>query len=379
MKPTLPVSIGLACALLAMPAVVTAAEVPKSAQKIFKKLKLPKDFLKGTEKEFEMPAAWVAGAKKEGAAVLLSTWRPKQFKKFVAPFKERYPYAKMSYRRAGRFERSMKPVLAFKEGRFVGDILTSFNSSFGALKDNKVLADLSELPNYGKLLPEMQGPGGLWFGYRVGYWCMGYNTDKVKKADLPKTWEDLLTNPRWRGGKLGLSNSPGGWVIALWQAKGEAWTKNYLTQLFRKVKPQRRNENRSASLRLAMIGEYDAVIPAGGYKVKEFKRKGGAVGYHCPDIVPVSPGPMGMVRNNPHINTAKIFLNWYLTREGQAAMFAATGNAPSRTDMQTARFLAYPKQVQGKGKKQVVQSLEASDKVLRKIQKAWKPLWQEKQ
>jgi ABC-type Fe3+ transport system substrate-binding protein len=356
-----------------------AADLPKATQKILKKLKLPMDYLKGTEAEFKMPAAWVKGAKKEGAAVMLSTWRPKQFKKFIAPFKERYPYAKMEYRRAGRFERSMKPVLAFKEGRFVGDILTSFNSSFGALQDNKVLADLRGIPNFKHLLPSMQGPKGQWFGYRVGYWCMAYNTAKVKTADLPKTWEDLLTNPRWRNGKLGLSNSPGGWVLALWGHKGEAWTTNYLTKLFRDVKPQRRNENRSASLRLAMIGEYDAVIPAGGYKVKEFKKKGGAVGFHCPEIVPVSPGPMAMVRNNPHINTAKIFLNWYLTREGQAAMFFATGNSPARTDMQTAQFLAYPKQVTGKGKKQVVQTLEMSAKALRKVQKIWKPLWQEKQ
>ncbi len=257
---------GLLGVILAMPVLVQGAEIPRSTQKILSKLKLPKDYLKGQESEYVMPAKWVAGAKKEGAAVMLSTWRPKQFKKFIAPFKERYPYAKMNYRRAGRFERSMKPVIAFKEGRFVGDILTSFNSSFGALKANKVLADLRELPNWKHLLPAMQGPGG--------------------------------------------------WVIALWSAKGEKWTKNYLTKFFRETKPQRRNENRSASLRLALIGEYDIVIPAGGYKVKEFKRKGGAVGYHCPEIVPVSPGPMAMGRNNPHINTAKIFLNWFLTREG---------------------------------------------------------------
>lgn len=369
---------GLLGVILAMPVLVQGAEIPRSTQKILSKLKLPKDYLKGQESEYVMPAKWVAGAKKEGAAVMLSTWRPKQFKKFIAPFKERYPYVKMNYRRAGRFERSMKPVIAFKEGRFVGDILTSFNSSFGALKANKVLADLRELPNWKHLLPAMQGPGGLWFGYRVGYWCMGYSTTKVKKSELPKTWEDLLTDPRWRNGRVGLSNSPGGWVIALWSAKGEKWTKNYLTKFFRETKPQRRNENRSASLRLALIGEYDLVIPAGGYKVKEFKRKGGAVGYHCPKIVPVSPGPMAMVRNNPHINTAKIFLNWFLTREGQAAMYFATGNSPSRKDMQTKSFLAYPQQVAGKGKIQVIQTMEMSDKVLPGIQKVWKPLWEER-
>ncbi len=59
-------------------------------------------------------------------------------------------------------------------------------------------------------------------------------------------------------------------------------------------------------------------------------------------------------------------------------MYFATGNSPSRKDMQTKSFLAYPQQVAGKGKTQVIQTMEMSDKVLPAIQKVWKPLWEER-
>lgn len=43
---------------------------------------------------------------------------------------------------------------------------------------------------------EAKGSDGSWVSRYKIYWCMGYNTKLVRSEDLPKRWEDLVTNPK---------------------------------------------------------------------------------------------------------------------------------------------------------------------------------------
>jgi iron(III) transport system substrate-binding protein len=47
-----------------------------------------------------------------------------------------------------------------------------------------------------------------------------YNTQAVKKEDLPKTWEDLA-NPKWKG-KLGIEQEDSDWLAGQFAELGEA-------------------------------------------------------------------------------------------------------------------------------------------------------------
>ena len=95
-------------------------------------------------------------------------------------------------------------------------------------------------------------------GQKLAYRCMAFNTSKIKAADLPKTWDDLLTNPVWRNGTLGLPDVPDVWLAMLWQAKGPEWSTNFLNHLFKEVKPQLRKEGTSAVVALTAAGETPA-------------------------------------------------------------------------------------------------------------------------
>ncbi|MCH8918484.1 MAG: hypothetical protein IIC52_10550, partial [Proteobacteria bacterium] len=57
---------------------VAAAELPAATVKMLQKLKLSPDILKGLDQELKIPAAWVAGAKKEGPLKLGGTWDAEQ-------------------------------------------------------------------------------------------------------------------------------------------------------------------------------------------------------------------------------------------------------------------------------------------------------------
>jgi hypothetical protein len=193
-----------------------AAEIPKPTLDILKELKLDKSILKGLDEEMKLPAGWIEKAKKEKDLIIISSWDQKQFVKMTAPFKVRYPFINVRYARASYNARVVKTLIAYKEGRYLTDILTGFGGGVSLYKDNDALADLSDIPNFQKLKKDNRDPESRWLGQRLRYWCMAYNTKLVKKADLPKRWEDLITIKRWHNRKIGLANRPQLWLLMLW-------------------------------------------------------------------------------------------------------------------------------------------------------------------
>ncbi|MCZ6624551.1 MAG: extracellular solute-binding protein, partial [Deltaproteobacteria bacterium] len=239
----------LLCALfLITPQKIFSADLPKSMQEILKKGKMDPSILSGIDTELKVPKKFIEGAKKEGKLRILSTLDPRQAKAIFKPFNERYPYVSIEYSRASGPIRRIKTLTALKQGRLVTDILTGVGGSYFLFREANGLEDLRDIPNWKNNPEGTKDPDGFWVGMHLRYWCMGYNTELVKKEDLPKKWEDLVTNPRWRNKNLALGNRAQLWALMLWKAKGEEWTKNFLTKLFTEVKPQLRKEGMNAML-----------------------------------------------------------------------------------------------------------------------------------
>jgi iron(III) transport system substrate-binding protein len=373
MRIALPTVLAAICAAPMACSLALAAELPATTKAQLREMKLDESIMAGLDQELVMPQAWFEAAKKEPAVQLLGTWSADEWKVLSASFRARYPAIKIDYVRSSRDNRQVQTLLAFKQGRYVANIITSFSSVFKDLKDANGLLDLRELPNFGKSVPGSYDLDGLWAPERITYWCMAYNTDLVKKADLPKDWDDLLTNRRWRNGNFAISNTAAGWLTALYLAKGRQWTTNFMTRLFVDVKPQRRNEGRDASVQLTAAGEQAAVAPSGDYRVHEFETAGAPVSFHCPSIVPMAPTQIAILRGSPSINGAKIFLDWYLSKEGQIGLHAATGAIPAHKDLQGPQFLNYPNEVAGPGKTVAVDNLDTA--ILDELQQLWARGW----
>ena len=258
-----------------------AADLPKATQKALAKLKLDASLLKGLDKELNVPKAWVDGAKKEKEVVILGTWLDRQFPGMTAPFRERYPFVKLRYHRSSTTARGMKVLIALREGRVITDVTTAVANAYFVFVKDKALADLRELPGYKNVSADLAARDGTWAAHKLSFRCMSYNTSLVKKADLPKTWDDLLTNPRWRGNKIALSNHPNAWMLQLWGAKGEKWGENFTRRLFQEIKPQQRREGMVTTMALTVAGESHANIPGPEWLAKSYVKKGAPMGYHC--------------------------------------------------------------------------------------------------
>ncbi len=366
--------LAIAAAVAIAPSVPQAAELPEATKKILAKLKLDPGILKGLDKEINAPKAWIAAARKEGRIKIGGTWDPKQFRNMTAPFNERYPFVKITYNRATRQDRVNKPLMAFQAGRIITDIISGIGAKFPLFKELNAIEDLRVLPNWGNVPDGMKHPQGLWVGQRLRYWCLSYNTKLVKKSELPKTWDGLVDDPRWRNKKIGLGNRPNLWLLMLWGQRGPDWGSNFINKLFSVVNPQLRKEGMNAMIGLAIAGEFQIAVPSAAYRVSQMVDKGAPIGWHCPEPVPLAVSEMAVIRGNPHKNASLLFVNWFISKEGQIAQFAANKAPPVHRELQTNRFLAFPDQILGK--KIAFRSPTMMERILPQVFKAWDPAWQ---
>jgi iron(III) transport system substrate-binding protein len=357
---------------LAWSAPSLAADLPDATRTILSDLKLNESILAGLDRELTVPDGWVEGAKKEGAFRITGSWDPSQFRAMTAPFVARYPFVKPSYTRGSFNDRAIRPLMAFKEGRYIADIVSGIGGAMPRYVEADALDDLRLLPNAGNVIPGMKNAEGRWIGIRIRYWCMSYNTNTVAKADLPATWDDLLTNPRWRSGRLALGNLPQLWMLPLWGQKGQAWAEQYLQTLFKVVKPQIRKEGSNALLSLVIAGEFDAAIPSADYRLARYVAKGAPIAWHCPSPVPSAISEMAILKGSPNIHAARLFANWLLSKEGQIAQFHADNATPIHKDLQTRDFLSFPDEIAGKPLAFRNPELEDRDDELLAL---WNPLW----
>jgi iron(III) transport system substrate-binding protein len=324
------------------------AELPKATQKALAKLKLDASILKGLDAELNVPKAWLDGAAKEDGTIILGTWRDREFLGMHAAFKARYPSVKLNYHRTSTRARGMKVIVALREGRVIADVTTSIADVYPQLRKMGALADLRQLPGFKNLSSRHVGGKGRWASFKLSVRCMAYNKNLVKKADLPKTWDDLLTNPRWRGGKIGLTNHATAWLLALWAEKGEKWGENFTRRLFTEVNPQQRKEGMSAATALTIAGEFHANIPGPERRAKTYADKGAPVGYHCPNPVTFTLSQIVMLKNAKNKNGARIFVNWLLSREGQILQYVHSNSIPSHKALQLPQFIPFADTIVGK-------------------------------
>lgn len=369
---------GLAAVLAASAAapVAFAADIPAATQATLKELNLTAADLEGLDEELAVPQSWIDAAKKEGTLRVRLNLADRHFRKLNKVFVGRYPFIKIEYTRGVGADRAVKPLLAFRAGRYITDVVSGFTGKYDDYMSAKALISLEDMPTWKNAPDSLRDPKGTFTSYQVVNWCTSYNVNKVKKEDLPKTWEELLNDPQWRGGRVGIGNRPQLWLAMLWTKNGGDWTRNYMNRVFSELKPQLRKEAINGLMKLASIGEFDLAIPSAGYRVKIQVKRGAPIAFHCPEPVPTSSSPVGIFRGTPQIASAKIFVNWLMSKEGQIALHASTGSRPSHIGLQElGGVLPYPDAV--KGKKMAFRTLETLTRDMKPMYKAWNKAWAE--
>ncbi len=168
---------------------------------------------------------------------------------------------------------------------------------------------------------------------------MMINTQLVKDGEI-KGYKDLL-NPKWKGKIVLLDPTISTGSAPTWaQAVGTyimGW--DYLTQLVDQ-EPFVTRDNRLAAEGVAK-GKYAVSIAVAHDVMKEFLDIGAPVQLILPvegNYTVAGPNTIIEFKNSPHPNAAKLYVNWLLSKEGQATYCAAQGSPSGRADVPIQAF-----------------------------------------
>ena len=67
-------------------------------------------------------------------------------------------------------------------------------------------------------------------------------------------------------------------------------------------------------------------------RVGPLAKKGVPVAHYCPEPVPYTVSDMGIMNKSPNTYAAKIFVNWFISKEGQIAQFWGNSSTPAHKD-----------------------------------------------
>jgi len=360
-------------ALLMSAGVANADNLTDETRKALKKIHVPESAMNGLDEELALPKSLLDAANREGKVRVRMTVIQRHFVPIQKMFDARYPGIKVEYFRGVGNERALVPLLALKRGEYLSDMVASISVLLKEFHKIDALADISDLPAYKTVPMELSGKRGRAVAYRIQNYCLTYVTDRVKKSELPKTWDDLVADKRWSNGRVGMATNANTW-LALFAAKfGNDWAEAYMDKLFKDLKPQLRRERLNAISKVAALGEFDMAIPQSDSQAKTAIDQGLKIGYHCPDPVAVNGTTMAVLRGSPNENAAKVWVNWMLSREGQLANFAYDNTGPSHKELRgKPGFSYFPDIVNNTGHAYL------DDKALNNmpvIMKAWQKKW----
>jgi iron(III) transport system substrate-binding protein len=250
----------------------------------------------------------IAGAKKEGMVTVYSSLTVDDMKVFGGAFEKKYGI-KLQLWRSSSEDILQRAVVEARGGRFDVDAIETSAAEMESLHGEKLLQEVKS-PHLADLSPAALLPHREWVGDRLNLITAAYNTNLVKKADLPKSYDDLL-DPRWKG-KLGIEADDSIWFGALVTALGEEKG----LQLFRELARGNGLSLRKGHTLLANLvvsGEVPFTLTAYQYKIEQLKKSGAPVDWH---VIP--PGisrflGTAVMRRAPHPHAAILFLDFMLS------------------------------------------------------------------
>lgn len=254
----------------------------------------------------------IEGARREGRLVYWTTMTLSQSKQVVDRFQEKYPFIKVELYRTGGGPMLNKVLTEARAGRHAWDTLSGRGELVLPLMGKKLLASYHSPES--RMIPEdLVDREGYWTAYYVNPYALGYNTELVKKEDVPKTYEALL-DPRWRGKKISIDNEAFGLLSGLIKAWGKEKAVSYFNKLAAQDPvPMRGNTNR---VQLVMAGEFPLII-AYAPTIQRATSKGAPIDWVPLEPVVVQVNPVMVAAKAPHPYTAKLFVDFVLSKKGQ--------------------------------------------------------------
>ncbi|MGH6768503.1 MAG: ABC transporter substrate-binding protein [Xanthobacteraceae bacterium] len=256
----------------------------------------------------------IAGAKKEKVVSVYGSTVAEDMRPVSDAFRKKYGI-EFKYWRASSEQLVQRAVSENRAGRCLVDGFATVAAELETLHREKLLIAV-KTPAAADLAPIAFRPHGEWVATRLNIFSASYNTNLVKKNEVPKSYEDLK-HPRWKG-RLAVEAADFDWFGTLVMKLGE---KKGL-QLFKDIVKTNGVSVRKGHTLLANLvaaGEVPLALTVYSYKPEQQKRAGAPVQpLYLSPLVALGYGP-AVAKCAPHPHAALLFHD-FMIGEGQAIM-----------------------------------------------------------
>jgi iron(III) transport system substrate-binding protein len=185
-------------------------------------------------------------------------------------------------------------------------------------------------PEARNLLAQARDPGRRWYGVYANYNTPAYNTDLVRKSDLPRSYEEFLDRKEWAG-KIALDDTDDEWLSAIIVHYGEERGKRLLKDMVTVLKPVM-VDGHLALARSVGAGEYWLALNNYASLTLNVRLSGAPIDFWALDPIALFFGSVAMSSIAPHPRAALLAANFILSREAEKFL-TKRGRMPTRPDV----------------------------------------------
>jgi iron(III) transport system substrate-binding protein len=273
-------------------------------------------------------ATLLAKAREEGSVVLYTSLATLESMPVAKAFEKKYGI-KVELWRAVSEKVVQKAATEAKAKRYAVDVIETNGPEMEMLTREKLFSEFYS--PYLADMPAMAIPAHRqWVSDRTNFFVVAYNTNKVKREELPKEYTGFL-DPKWRG-RISLEATDTEWMATLVKRLGNDAGMSFFNKLSQMAPEMRKGH--ILLTELVAAGEVPVALTVYSSEVDSLKRRGGPIDWVPVQPVVARPQGIGVAKNAPHPHAALLFADFILSPEGQE-LFKSLGRIPTSNKVKT--------------------------------------------
>ncbi len=277
-----------------------------------------------------------AAAKKEGTLSFYHNLRPQGVEQLLIEFRKANPGIQTEQIRLGSAPLIERFATEFNAGRNIADVMLTFpdDTMFAGVDKGGWAAEWTP-PELSAFKPVVNH-GNKTFAVHTSRNVIIYNRQRVKPADAPREWTDLL-DPKWKG-KVGMDPP---WRSIAVQGLIAFLPKIGIPDAAQKLKA---NDVRffegSAGVFQAVLRGDVLVATLADLPLEPGLEDGAPIGFVYPKSgTAINDGYVMVSARAPHPNVGKVFVNWLMSASGQAVLQETGGLPVTRPGVAPLKFV----------------------------------------
>ena len=266
--------------------------------------------------------------RKEGSVVLYTSLAPTESGPLGQAF-EKKTGIKVEIFRTISEKVVQRAVTEAKAKRYAFDVVETNGPEMEIMAREKIFAQFHS-PHLADIPANAIPAHREWIPDRVNFFVVAFNTQKVKREEIPKTYSGFV-DARWKG-RIAIEATDAEWMATLVKTWGEPAGMAY----FRSLAEMRPDVRKGHVLLAELIaaGEIPVGLTVYNSNAESLKRRGAPIDWLPVEPVVGRPQGIAVARNAPHPHAALLFVDFVLSPEGQE-LLNSMGRVPVSTKVKT--------------------------------------------